>query len=149
MMPAIEIRPITAEETISLRWPILRAGLPRATSIFPNDDTPTSRHFGAFLDGELVGVATIHLAPRPGVAQTEPAYQVRGMATVEKVRGSGAGRLLLLACIEEARKAGACVVWCNARIPAAGFYAKHGFVQEGEVFEIPTAGPHCVMSREI
>jgi GNAT superfamily N-acetyltransferase len=100
-----------------------------------------------YLGSELVGVATIHRAPMPGTDEVTPAYQVRGMATAERVRGAGAGGLLLTACLEEARRNGVQLVWCNARIPAAGFYEKHGFVQHGEVFEIPTAGPHCVMSR--
>jgi predicted GNAT family N-acyltransferase len=147
-MLAIEIHPITAEETIPLRWAILRAGLLRETSIFPNDEADTSRHFGAFADGELVGVATIHRAPMPG-APDPTAYQVRGMATVEKVRGAGAGGLLLAACLEEAQHAGASQIWCNARSPAAGFYEKHGFVRLGDVFEIPTAGPHYQMARSL
>jgi GNAT superfamily N-acetyltransferase len=148
-MSSIQIRLITAEETIPLRWAILRAGLARETSVFPNDEAPTSRHFGAFVDGEMVGVATIHRAPVPEDGSDVAAYQVRGMATVEKVRGLGVGGLLLGGCLEAARQAGARVVWCNARIPAAGFYARHGFVQQGDVFDIPTAGPHCVMTREV
>jgi len=50
-MPEFEIRRITTEETIPLRHPILRPGLPRETAIFPGDEAETSRHFGAFLDG--------------------------------------------------------------------------------------------------
>ena len=42
-MPAFEVRLITAEETLPLRHPILRAGLPRETAIFPGDEAESSR----------------------------------------------------------------------------------------------------------
>jgi hypothetical protein len=38
-------------------------------------------------------------------------------------------------------------VWCNARTPAAGFYGRAGFATEGEEFELPSIGPHFLMSR--
>lgn len=149
-MTAIAVHPITAAETIPLRHAILRAGLPRETAIFPGDEAEQARHFGAFVEGHLVGVATMHLAPRPDQPADEGlAYQVRGMATTDEVRGQGAGRALLLACIAEARRAGASWIWCNARTPAAGFYARHGFTVQGDVFHIPTAGPHYRMQRPL
>jgi GNAT superfamily N-acetyltransferase len=148
-MSALEIRTITAEETLDLRHAILRAGLPRETAIFPGDHAATSRHFGAFLDDRLVGVATIHFAPLLDRPDFDPAYQVRGMATVEEVRGQGAGSALLAACLKEAGSVGAQWIWCNARTPAAGFYARHGFTAQGGIFDIPTAGPHYRMIRPL
>ncbi len=148
-MPQFEIRRLTGEETVPLRWAILRAGLPRETAVFPGDEAATSRHFGVLVDGLLVGVATIHLLPMPGTSEIEPAYQLRGMATAEEVRGLGVGGALLAACVAEARQEGGCRLWCNARAPAAGFYEKHGFTRFGEAFEIPTAGPHYLMARSL
>ena len=148
-MNQIEVRPITAEETVPLRHAILRAGLARETAIFPGDEAPTSRHFGAFAEGRLVGVATIHFVPlldRPGLP---PAYQVRGMATAEGARGQGIGRALLAACVAEATRSGGQFLWCNARTPAAGFYSRHGFETTGGIFDIPTAGPHYRMIRSL
>ena len=148
-MNEVEVRIITAEETIPLRHAILRAGLARETAIFPGDEAPTSRHFGAFVEGRLVGIATIHFVPlldRPGLP---PAYQVRGMATAEEARGQGVGSALLAACVAEALRAGGQFLWCNARTPAAGFYSRHGFKATGGVFEIPTAGPHYRMIRPL
>jgi GNAT superfamily N-acetyltransferase len=147
--PAFEIRRITAEETIALRHPILRAGLAPETAIFPGDEAESSRHFGAFVDDRLVGVATIHFVPLLDQPDFDAAYQLRGMATVPEVRGLGAGRVLVEACVEAARHAGAQWIWCNARTPAAGFYAKYGFKTKGGIFEIPTAGPHVRMLRAI
>jgi hypothetical protein len=37
-------------------------------------------------------------------------------------------------------------VWCNARSPVVGFYAREGFATEGEEFVLPSIGPHFLMS---
>lgn len=149
-MTTLKIRTITAAETLDLRHAILRAGLPHETANFPGDDAPSSRHFGAFRDGLLVGVATMHYVPLLDQPDHEgSAFQVRGMATAEEVRGLGVGSALLAACIAEARRTGANWIWCNARTPAAGFYGRHGFEVQGGVFDIPTAGPHVRMIRAV
>ena len=148
-MSLIEVRPISAADTIDLRHAILRAGLPRETAIFPGDDAPTSRHFGAFIAERLVGVATIHFVPLLDRPDSDAAYQVRGMATAEDARGQGVGSALLAACVAEAAREGGQFLWCNARTPAAGFYTRHGFKVTGGVFDIPIAGPHCRMIRPL
>jgi GNAT superfamily N-acetyltransferase len=144
MTPRFEIRRISAEETIPLRWPILRAGLARETAIFEGDDWPETHHFGAFAGGRLQGIATILRAPFSGDSQAE-ARQLRGMAVLPETQGSGCGTALVGACIAAAREAGAAVLWCNARTPASKFYARLGFQIVGDEFEIPTAGPHYRM----
>ncbi len=148
-MSPFEIRPITAEQTLELRHPILRPGRPRETAVFPGDDAPQSHHFGAYLDGKLVGVATIHYVPLLDRPDFDSAYQVRGMATVEEMRGKGAGAALLMACIDEAKQAGGQWLWCNARVGAAGFYQRHGFNVQGGIFDIPDVGPHYRMIRPL
>jgi GNAT superfamily N-acetyltransferase len=148
-MPPFEIHRITAEETIPLRHPILRSGLSRATAIFPGDEAKSSLHFGAFADGQLVGVATLHFVPLLDQPDFDPAYQLRGMATAPEMRGRGAGSALVEACVVAAKNAGAQWLWCNARTPALGFYSRHGFKAQGGVFDIPTAGPHVRMLRPL
>ncbi len=143
------IRPISAAETIAVRWPVLRPGFPRETASFDGDDAPGTLHFGTF-DGErLVGVASIYLVPCPEkiTAQPDasPAFQLRGMATLPEVRGAGFGRALLAACVAAAREKGAAILWCNARTSAADFYAKNGWRIVGAEFDIPTVGPHFRM----
>jgi GNAT superfamily N-acetyltransferase len=144
----MEIRPITAEQARALRHPILRAGLPPHTAMFPEDDNPRTAHLGAFDDERLVAVATFFpeaCAARPGV----PAYRLRGMATLRPWRGRGGGRALLLAGQRVAERAGARTLWCNARTTARGFYEKLGFEIEGEEFELPDSGPHYVMIKDL
>ncbi len=154
----LTIRPITAEETIAVRWPILRPGFPRESAVFAGDELTSARHFGAFAgDGRLVGVASIYVVamPEPAAAAAGApvpegaAWQLRGMATLPEVRGAGYGAALVSACEEGARAAGGEVLWCNARTSAAPFYQKHGWSVVGGEFDIPTVGPHFRMWRQI
>jgi GNAT superfamily N-acetyltransferase len=140
-----QIRLITAEETIAIRWPILRAGLPRESAIFEGDERTTTRHYGSFVAGKLTGVASIYTAALPEQPETERTWQLRGMATLVDARGSGCGRALVAACLAEVRRQGGTLLWCNARRDAAKFYRKLGFQIISDEFEIPTAGPHFRM----
>jgi GNAT superfamily N-acetyltransferase len=143
------IRPISAADTIAVRWPILRPGFPRETAVFDGDDAATTLHFGAFDGGTLVGVASIYLVPFPPHPDAAPAFQLRGMATLPEVRGRHFGEALLAACVAAARERGAALLWCNARTSAAKFYAKNGWQIVGEEFDIPTVGPHFRMRRAV
>ncbi len=144
----MEIRPITAEAARTVRLPVLRAGMPKESAVFDRDDDPGTRHWGAF-DGErLVGVATFFAEPcpgRPGLG----AWRLRGMATLDDMRGRGAGSQLLASGVRIAREDGAAVMWCNARVTARGFYEKLGFAIEGDAFELPASGRHFLMIRSL
>lgn len=143
------VRRIGAEETIDLRWVILRPGFPRETAIFAGDELTSTRHYGAFSDGKLVGVASIYRVDFPDSREAENAWQLRGMATLEEVRGKGFGELLLEASVNGAREVGGALLWCNARVGAAAFYARFGWERVGEEFDIPTVGPHYRMRRRL
>jgi predicted GNAT family N-acyltransferase len=88
---------------------------------------------------------TLHLSEWEG----RSAYQLRGMATEEVVRGTGVGKTLLEAAEKFVRGTEVRRLWCNARVPAMGFYEKAGWRVVSEEFEIPTAGPHVRMVREV
>ncbi len=140
------VRVISAEDVIAVRWPILRPGFPRETAIFPGDEDGETRHFGAFVGGQLVGVASIYRATFPEKPQLT-GWQLRGMATLETARGLGFGVALLEAAEEYARQESGALAWCNARVTAAEFYCRHGWQISGETFDIPTVGPHFRMFR--
>jgi GNAT superfamily N-acetyltransferase len=140
-----EIRLISAEETVAVRWPVLRPGFPRETAVFSGDTEPTTFHLGVFVDERLAGVASVYDAPCPDVADAIHPCQLRGMATLPEVRGSGCGRKLLESCVERARERGCDLLWCNARVSAADFYARAGWQIIGAEFDIPTVGPHFRM----
>jgi GNAT superfamily N-acetyltransferase len=143
---ATVIRPASFDEIVALRYEVLRAGLPPEAAVFPGDHEPTSRHYGTFVDGRNVGCATLHL----NQWLDEPAWQLRGMATAPDFRGSGIGRTILQ-FIEKDLLAHHTVhlLWCNARVPAAGFYQRLGWQIVSDQFEIPTAGPHFRMVKRL
>ena len=102
-------------------------------------------HFGAFDGDRLVGIVSLYREARPD--GPPGGWRLRGMATEPDVRGAGFGVALVAACIEHAAAAGASELWCNARIPAVGFYRRAGFEVVSEKFEIEGIGPHVVMAR--
>ena len=138
----IIIRRADVAEILDLRHRILRAGLPWETASFEGDDAATTLHFAAESDGKIVGCATIMLNEWQG----EAAWQVRGMAVDESSRGTGIGRCLLDA-IDAAGEVR--LLWCNARTPAVDFYKRSGWQVVSEVFDIPTAGPHVKMIKQL
>jgi GNAT superfamily N-acetyltransferase len=148
---------IPAAATRPLRQVVLRPHQAAEELVFPGDDATDTRHFGAYLDEKLVGVASIYReAPPPALVMdltppgtTVNAWRLRGMATLPAVQGQGLGRALLEACIAYTTTQDGELLWCNARTPAVGFYLKLGFVTHGDEFEIPGIGPHYVMWRRL
>ena len=139
------IRRVKAADVIDLRHAVLREGLPRETAIFPGDDNPDSRHYGAFDSTRLIGCVTLH----PSQWQDRPAWQLRGMAIVPDLRQTGIGKAMIEFLEADLADSNVKQLWCNARVPAAGFYQKMGWQIVSDVFEIPTAGPHVKMAKSL
>lgn len=138
------VRPITAEASRPLRAAVLRPGRPPGDSTYPGDDAPETLHIGAFLGGDLIGVASIFREPPPG-EQDAGAWRLRGMAVAPEARRGGHGRALLGVCVAHVASRGGTKLWCNARSTAAGFYRSLGFESSGEEFETPDGIPHFRM----
>lgn len=144
------IRRATVGEIIELRHVILRAGMDFDAAKFGGDDATDTLHFGAFEGGANVGCVSLMRAEMPGDAVSEAAYQLRGMACRADRQGCGIGaRLLRFAERDVIEHTDVRVMWCNARTPAVGFYQRHGWVVISEEFDIPTAGPHRRMRRDL
>jgi len=143
------VRRTAPEQTLAVRWPILRPGFPRESAVFDGDEAASTIHFGAFHGDQLVGVASIYTAQLPERPELTPTWQLRGMATLPTMRGLGHGRALLAACEQAVRDLGGAFLWCNARVAAAPFYSRHGWQQIGGEFDIPSVGSHFRMIREL
>lgn len=61
--------------------------------------------------------------------------QIGRMVVRAQVRGRGAGRTVLLALMDEARKCGYARASLSAQLHARPFYAKAGFTAEGPLFD--------------
>lgn len=142
-----DVRRIRAEEARPLRLRVLRPGQPPESVVYPADALPDTVHFGAYQDGNLVGVGTLQRSPDP--RDGGPSWQLRGMATAPEVRGQGHGAAILRAAEAYVRSQGAHELWFNARVVALGFYERLGYAREGPEFDIPGIGPHFVMRRHI
>jgi GNAT superfamily N-acetyltransferase len=136
MIGAVEVRPIAAADTHSLRHAVLRDSSPNAMLDFEGDDEPTTLHLGAFQGEALVGIATFLHRPCSDTPDATHAVQLRGMAVLPTLQSGGVGTVLLQAAIERLRGNGVDVLWANARDSALGFYqgrlgmtvGDHGFV---------------------
>jgi GNAT superfamily N-acetyltransferase len=156
-----EVRKIPTSATLEVRQRVLRPTQTVADMARPEDDLPTTVHFGAMLDGRVVGTASMFFKPIIWPDGFVPnaelagliercqggAWQLRGMATTPEVRGMGAGAAVLTRCLEHVRECGGSLFWCNARLVAIGFYERFGLVAVGPEFQIQHAGTHRVMYR--
>lgn len=163
--PSAEMRLLPAAATLELRQRVLRPHQSVNDVRFPNDEAVDSRHFGVFVHGCLVGIASLcreleplELQPKAerlhaerlhAERQARGDWRLRGMATLPEVRGQGYGKELVHACLRHARAEGGIRLWCNARVSALGFYEALGFVARGSEFAVPEAGPHVRMHFDL
>ena len=132
---------VPAEETYALRGAILRPNGGEIT--WAGDEDPATFHLAARTeDGAVVGVVRYSPAPCPWRPLARAPWQLRGMATDPTVRGTGAGRALVAEGLARVAALGGDLVWCDARVPAVGFYERMGFAVVTEQFDKPEGGPH-------
>lgn len=121
--------PISVEATFDLRRRVLRDGTPTDSVDFDGD--AEALHFGVIRSDELVAISSWFRRPHPSRPHTN-GYQLRGMASDPRVRGSGAGAVLLTSGMAAVRSLGADHVWARARDTALDFYRHHGFTVTGD-----------------
>lgn len=81
-----------------------------------------------------------------GTGRLLPDGHIGRMAVLKAWRGRGAGGAILQRLIEAARSRGDREIVLSAQAHAIGFYRRHGFAVEGEVYQ--EAGiPHQAMRR--
>lgn len=73
-----------------------------------------------------------------GTGRLLPDGHIGRMAVLKTKRGKGIGSAVLTALMQAARERGKAEVMLNAQLHAEAFYARFGFVREGEIF--PDAG---------
>ena len=144
------LRFIDARETCELRQKILRPHQRVEECVYEGDDDERSFHLGAFSGERLVTIASVFFQDETRFNQFDGVQcRLRGMATVDGFRGQGFGAALLKRSLKEAKARGATLYWCNARVSAAGYYAKMGFESLPERFDLPGIGEHLLMFRRL
>ena len=145
-MPVIKEIPSTA--TFSVRHPVLRAGKTLETCRFDGDNLPSTKHFGVFTDGNLIGVISVYKNNHPIFANSN-AFQIRGMAVLEDFQKKGFGEKLVKYCEKYVINQKSSLLWFNARKNAVGFYEKLEYKISGDAFEIKDVGTHYVMFKNV
>lgn len=121
----MEIRRITAEDTLPLRHKVLWPGKPVDFCRLPGDDE--GLHYGLFLEEKLVSVASVFIE--------EKSARLRKFATESSFQCRGLGSAMVEHIIIELKMLGIRRFWCDARVSAAGFYRRFSMEQEGEIFQ--------------
>ena len=101
------------------------------------------------IDPDCRHVLALDAEDRPiGTGRLTPQHTIGRMAFLSDWRGRGVGDALLLRLIELAHAAGWPSVSLHAQVEAIGFYHKHGFVTEGEVY-MEAGIPHQNMTLDL
>lgn len=120
----LAIQSITAEQTYPLRHSVLWPDKP--LDYVKVDDDAAGHHFGAFDNEELIAVISLFVNGQES--------RFRKFAAHPDHQRKGVGTLLLNHVIAEARRLGATVLWCDARLDAADFYRRFGMTAVSDVF---------------
>jgi GNAT superfamily N-acetyltransferase len=144
----IVVREIPPGLTYDIRHIVLRQGMPRESCYWETDRLPGAFHLGGWVEDRMAGVATFQPEEDPEYPG-RPAYRLRGMAVLPEMRKQGVGALMLLTGEDRIFQMGIAGLWCDARIGAVDFYLSHGWTRHGELFDIPTAGPHYRMRKTL
>ncbi|NTW03781.1 MAG: GNAT family N-acetyltransferase [Oscillochloris sp.] len=139
---------ISAAETRPLRQRVLRPHRRLEELGYPGDDHPLALHVGGFMDGQLVGIASVSPEDCPA-APDRVGWRLRGMAILPKVQRQGYGAALIATCVTHIRSHDGEVIWCHGRASAIAFYTALGFMTHGEEFEVPVTGSHYIMWRDL
>jgi len=141
----MEIREVGSQDTLELRLKVLRPNGSLEDCKFPGDDDSFTKHYGAFIDSDLLGIVSIYRREHTGFGGV--GFQIRAMATHPQARGKGAGAKLLKQAEAYAFKNNANYVWANARLSAKEFYRKSEYNIDDNEFHIESVGPHVIVSK--
>lgn len=121
----MDIRTVDLDQVWTLRqlvmWP------DKSVEFVKLADDAQGLHLGLHIDERLVSVVSLFMEGSRA--------QFRKFATLPEEQGKGYGSALLAHTIEEAKRRGAHVIWCNARKHKLGFYKKFELAETDACFE--------------
>ena len=128
-------------QALGLREAILRQPLGLTLTAEERADDRLRQHFCATSHGAVAGSVSL----KPLEAGT---IQLRQMAVAEDRRREKIGAQLLSVAEDWARGQGYRLMVLNARLGAEGFYARFGYLAQGEPFDENTV-PHIRMTKPL
>jgi predicted GNAT family N-acyltransferase len=129
------------KQTCELRNEVLR--LPLGLDLYSEDlqQEKDQSHFGLFDHGKSLIACVVAVPQASGQAK------LRQMAVKTGYEGQGIGRRMLLSLEALLASQGMTQLSLHARISAAGFYEKLGYVRSGEPF-VEVGIPHIRMEKQ-
>ena len=127
--------------SLAVREAILRRPLGLTLTEEECADDALRQHFCATSHGAVVGSVSLKLL-------NSETLQLRQMAVAEDRRREGIGARLLARAEDWARGEGYRLIVLNARLGTEGFYARFGYLAQGEPFEENTV-PHVRMTKRL
>ncbi len=146
----VRVAVVPAATTYTLRQQVLRPHQSVAAMALAGDESPATVHLATLEEaGAATGVLRLQPAACPWRPGRADAWQLRGMAVAEHLRGRGLGGALIAAAVEHIAERGGGLLWCNARARAEAFYARAGFLAVDARWDEPHIGPHVGMILEV
>ncbi|KAH9947463.1 GCN5-related N-acetyltransferase [Amylocystis lapponica] len=135
----VEIREISADETIPLRHSVLWPNHPISHIRIPEDNL--GYHYGAFVptSNRPVAVISVFKEPLPasateGRTTITPAARFRKFACDPAFQRRGVGTKLLMHVFAILHELACVTIWCDARLSTVDWYKKRGMVTFGKTF---------------
>ncbi|PWQ97895.1 GNAT family N-acetyltransferase [Leucothrix arctica] len=120
----MKIETIQWQDALLIRHQVLWPSKPPSFCQVQGDET--ANHYGAFIKGELVCVASVYIDGRSA--------RLRKFATLPECQGKGIGSQVIAHIMETLRDECVERFWCDARTSAVSFYQRFGLEQQGEEF---------------
>ena len=144
----MHVKIVDVDSILELRHKVLRHGKPFESCFYEEDRIASTIHLAAIVKDTIVSCATFYSEKNNDIAHKN-SFRLRGMATEEKFRKKGFGKLLLKTAEKIISEKGSNNLWCNARIKAVPFYLSCGYKIFGQIFDIQDIGPHYMMYKNI
>ena len=127
------------------------AQLGDAASAIRHEVFVVEQHVPAELELDAFDAVALHALASDGdtalgTGRLLPDGHIGRMAVRRDARGAGVGSQLLLALMQQAQQRGDPAVVLHAQLSARGFYERHGFLPEGQVF-MDAGIEHIAMRR--
>ena len=143
----VHVHRVSAAETRRLRRQILRPH--QSIDELAAEEDAAATWFAAIREGEVVGTVSVSPEASSDGSEAVRPFRLRAMATSVDLRGRGLGAVMLAAAVDHVRSESGDEVWCSARVPAAGFYRRHGFVETSATYDVEHIGPHVRMALRL
>lgn len=120
----MNIQTIQWQEALPIRHRVLWPN--KQPSFCKVDGDETATHYGAYIDGELICVASIYIEGRTA--------RLRKFATLPYFQGQGFGSQIIAHVVKELKASAIDYFWCDARKTAVSFYRRFDMETQGDEF---------------